>query len=260
MNRRVRIVGLALLLAIVLAVSLAAPTVKFKGKNLRVTLLLYCDLPTASACNLAAMRLTCTGDDCVGPLIAKFYSDEFKRYTHTPTRVVVQVVPPQGRGRMVIDRPRGVLDAVGFYKRIIGEFRARDASYFGSDARLFVNIVAKDPSDRSESSLASSTGRVGLVEWNAAPGRKIFIWNMCKTLHELGHIWGATDHYLRPSKSMFPEGYFDPALGEKGTQTFVDIMSGTRPVDGRQHEADPESVAELRIGPKTAEELGWSER
>ena len=46
----------------------------------------------------------------------------------------------------------------------------------------------------------------------------------------------ARDHYLRSSKSLFPEGYVEPELGQRSTQTYVDVMSRTRPVDGQPHD------------------------
>jgi hypothetical protein len=74
--------------------------------------------------------------------------------------------------------------------------------------------------------------------------------------HELLHTLGASDKYDATGHVIVPHGLADPMLEPLYPQTHVEIMARNRPLAPGK-EVVPESLDELRIGSRTAIEIGW---
>lgn len=74
--------------------------------------------------------------------------------------------------------------------------------------------------------------------------------------HELLHCLGATDKYDADGHAVETAGLAEPGLVPRYPQRFAEIMVGEVPLsrgDGRL----VDSLAEVRVGPATAAEIGW---
>lgn len=135
----------------------------------------------------------------------------------------------------------------------------RHDTYDGpEEIRLFVEY--HDPARRQR--LAHSVGlekaRVGIV--NAWGDRRYRGRNRVVIAHELLHTVGASDKYERETgQPVHPEGYADPDRRPLHPQERAELMGGRIPL-GPERSRMPRSLAETRIGPTTAAEIGWRER
>ena len=182
--------------------------------------------------------------------------NEFKRHTSGDTSLKVNVVEPKDNRLFRVDHSGTGWRRFRFAYKLYSEFSSRGASFFGSDVRIFVNISNYDPQSYVERSLGSANLRVGMVQWDVGDFQNIYMWNITKLVHEIGHTLGASDKYTSAAKSIFPGGYVEPELGEGSNQQFVEIMSGTRP-SGGQEELEPKHYSELRFSRVSASEMGW---
>jgi hypothetical protein len=74
--------------------------------------------------------------------------------------------------------------------------------------------------------------------------------------HELFHLLGAGDRYAPDGTALLPEGLGDPEREPLYPQDSVEVMARGRVLEpGR--EVPPSDLAELRVGPQTAAEIGW---
>jgi hypothetical protein len=75
--------------------------------------------------------------------------------------------------------------------------------------------------------------------------------------HELLHTFGATDKYdLATGLPQYPEGFAEPQLVPRYPQQLAEIMAGRMPLSATEARL-PDSLAEERLGPLTAREIGW---
>ena len=75
--------------------------------------------------------------------------------------------------------------------------------------------------------------------------------------HELLHTFGATDKYdLQTGLPEFPEGFADPQQVPRYPQRTGEIMAGRMPISDTEAQL-PEGLADERVGPLTAREIGW---
>jgi hypothetical protein len=74
--------------------------------------------------------------------------------------------------------------------------------------------------------------------------------------HELLHLLGASDRYAPDGTALLPEGLGDPEREPLYPQDSAEVMARGRVLEpGR--EVPPSDLAELRVGPRTAAEIGW---
>jgi hypothetical protein len=107
-------------------------------------------------------------------------------------------------------------------------------------------------------SLGLQKGLLGVVYGFADPtmtaGNNIVI------AHEFLHTVGATDKYDPTSdEPSFPDGYAEPKRDPLFPQEDAEIMAGRRMLSATEWEM-PDSLRQVVIGPKTAEEINWSHR
>jgi hypothetical protein len=100
-------------------------------------------------------------------------------------------------------------------------------------------------------------GRTGFVEVDLDPTMVDFA--LFVFAHELCHTLGATDKYDESGATLIPIGLAEPDADPLYPQRFVELMARSRPLaPGR--ERPPDSLAELRVGPTTAREIGWTRK
>ena len=75
--------------------------------------------------------------------------------------------------------------------------------------------------------------------------------------HEIGHALGASDAYdPATSHAEHPYGYVEPFADPLYPQTYAELMAVDIPL-GPKREREVSSLNQLRVGHRTAAELGW---
>ncbi|HTV25654.1 MAG TPA: hypothetical protein VMG12_43460 [Polyangiaceae bacterium] len=74
--------------------------------------------------------------------------------------------------------------------------------------------------------------------------------------HELLHLLGASDRYAADGSALLPEGLGDPEQEPLYPQASAEVMARGRVIEPGL-EVPPSDLAELRVGPQTAAEIGW---
>lgn len=141
------------------------------------------------------------------------------------------------------------------YARYFGDLtRARDLDPDDVAVRVYV-IYGQPDGDLAAHSRGSEKGRlaiafVALDEQNPA-------YALATVAHELAHTLGARDLYDESnSLSTYPEGYVEPFAEPLYPQRWAELMAVDRPL-GPDVEAEVRSLDELRVGYRTAADLGW---
>lgn len=81
--------------------------------------------------------------------------------------------------------------------------------------------------------------------------------NLVVLAHEILHTIGATDKYdLASGLPIYPDGFAQPNLQPLFPQRIAEIMAGRIPI-GETSARQAESLRQVIIGPRTAEEIGW---
>ncbi|WP_374260819.1 hypothetical protein [Zoogloea sp.] len=122
------------------------------------------------------------------------------------------------------------------------------------DIRLF--LLYHDPATTPalDHSLGLEKGLIGVVKVFASRDERQR--NAVVIAHELLHTLGASDKYdPHTQQPRFPEGYAEPERQPRHPQHLAEIMAGRIPRS--DHSADiPDRLADTRIGPATAAEIG----
>lgn len=231
--------------------------VDFSGRTVRVAALIYCGLPASTLRDSEVNKLTCTAPNCVWPLVKQVIEREYRRHSGTTTTIDIRAFAPRGGDTVVITEPDNPIDGLMLLRRLHKEFGNRGLSFGAYDVRMFVNVVDKPARVREEKSLGSAAGHIGFVEWRASRSAADDMWNLTKTIHEMGHVFGASDKYDERGVSIFPGGYVEPEKGNGAVQRYVEIMSGTKAMGGAD-EVQAMLVNELAFSRISAEEMGWT--
>jgi hypothetical protein len=133
--------------------------------------------------------------------------------------------------------------------------RWRAADPLVPDITLFV--VLHDGSDgvTVDRSTALRKGLIAVANVYAAPSSRPQ--NDIVIAHELLHTLGATDKYAPTSNlPRYPEGFAEPDASPRYPQRRTELMAGRRPISPTTAEM-PESLRNVMVGSRTAEEIGW---
>lgn len=195
------------------------------------------------------------------PVLEARLDSEFHRYHPGGPRpfafvvygpVMQQVPPPGAADGSLSDLARHALAQFRFTRDV--DARAGVPTR-GFDSRVY--LVADAPEQRGVSFIEGASeqnGRVGIAKTDLDLDMVDF--SLFVTAHELFHTLGASDKYDAAGNVLIPQGLAEPEREPALPQNFVELMAHGRPID-REHEELPTSLDELRVGPYTAEEIGW---
>ncbi len=125
----------------------------------------------------------------------------------------------------------------------------------GLDSRIFLVVrPAEGKAPRNIEGLSEQGGRIGIVEVDL--GEDMADFALFVVAHELFHTLGATDKYDASGDVLLPDGLAEPELEPQLPQRYVELMARHRPVAPGVSKP-PESLDELRVGARTASEIGW---
>jgi hypothetical protein len=168
-----------------------------------------------------------------------------------PTTVARE--PPQPSGEQSLMGRAKYRYALGAYLADVDRKTQMMAGLY--DIRIYV--VAQPPADKSAlrfvEGIGEAGGELGVVRVDLDMDMVDAAWTA--VLHELLHTVGATDKYDSRGHAL-PEGLAEPELLPTYPQHSAEIMVGEVPLapgSGRT----PKSLAEVRVGPVTASEIGW---
>lgn len=122
---------------------------------------------------------------------------------------------------------------------------------------LRLYVITEPPHDRLRFVEGFGGGEIGVVR--AALDDTNLDQALLAMAHELLHCLGAVDKYDAAGHATFPDGLAEPDRVPLYPQQYAEIMVGevpTQPDEGRPIE----TLAEVRVGPATAQEIGWLQR
>ena len=124
-----------------------------------------------------------------------------------------------------------------------------------SQIRLYVLYQNPDDNVALPHSTGLQNGLIGLI--NARATRKYESLHRVIILHELLHIFGASDKYqLGNGRPIYPEGFAYPDITPLYPQPKAEVMGRSIPISDT--EADVAiNLSQVIIGNKTAIEIGW---
>ncbi|MDR2261096.1 MAG: hypothetical protein LBE06_09280 [Azoarcus sp.] len=195
--------------------------------------------------------------------IEQWLRDELKRYgvdRQTPVKIWlgprVREMPPALPEPAESGRP-GVFAAVAWSLKLrwwASRHDDFDDAGISPQVRLFVLYHPSAPGLVLPHSVGLNKGKLGVVHVFASKDQARQ--NAVIITHELLHTFNATDKYdsvtLQP---LYPAGYAEPERKPLLPQRAAEIMGGRVPLTP-EHSRIPESLAETRLGPWTAVEIG----
>ena len=123
------------------------------------------------------------------------------------------------------------------------------------DIQMFMLYHGVNGRNEIDISVGMRKGRYGLV--NAYAAKSMTPRNMVVFAHELLHVFGASDKYVRSTgEPEFPFGFADPDQYPLFPQKRAELMGGRIPVSSFESRM-PRSLEQCKIGRKTAEEIGF---
>ncbi|MEE8496675.1 MAG: hypothetical protein V3S21_09380 [Xanthomonadales bacterium] len=124
----------------------------------------------------------------------------------------------------------------------------------GTDIQMFVLYHGMEGRTEVAISVGMRKGRYGVV--NAYADESMNPRNLVVFTHELMHVFGASDKYIRATgEPEYPFGFADPNQLPLFPQKHAEIMGGRIPLSSFASEMPP-SLEQCKIGRRTAEEIG----
>lgn len=195
------------------------------------------------------------------PELERRLATEFRRYrggsrsplirisTYGPIDVAAKPPGPPGDG--LWDRVAHAFELLRYTR----EVDARAGVPGDLDSRIYVVAThASREGHRFVEGFSELGGRVGVVEVELDASTVDL--GLYVAAHELFHTLGATDKYDSHGLSQLPDGLGDPEQVPLYPQRSAEIMARNR-VLAPGVEIPPDSLGELRVGPRTAREIGW---
>lgn len=128
------------------------------------------------------------------------------------------------------------------------------------DARIYVILEPAASPGGGLRTFAEGSGAVGgdVGFVRAAVGPDDAVLALTAVGHELLHCLGATDKYDAGGHAVVPSGLAEPGLSPRYPQRYAEWMVGEIPI-GPARGLLPSSLDDLRVGPVTAREIGWTQ-
>lgn len=190
--------------------------------------------------------------------IETFFEREAQHYGVTLDRPVrVELYPAPANAPPVLKPGSGSLATIAWSLRMRWyAFRAPTrAGQPRPNIRMFVLYHDPRRATAVPHSLGLQKGLIGVVHAYGSRGAEGS--NAVVIAHEVMHTLGATDKYdERTLLPRFPEGYGVPEQEPRWPQPHAEIMGGRRAVGEREAEV-PDSLADVVVGPQTANEIAW---
>lgn len=194
--------------------------------------------------------------------IAELFTDEHTRYTNQDLDYLrLEIYPVQLkeiRPPQLTNGESGWMDLTRTSWQYLRYFDllSQDAGISRDDigVQMFL-IFGPQDSDLAAHSRGSERGRtavsyVAVEEQNPA-------YALVTLAHELGHTLGARDSYeMDSSLPMHPEGFVEPFNRPLYPQEFAEVMAVDIPL-GPGIEAEIRSLDQVRIGHRSAADMGW---
>ncbi len=124
-----------------------------------------------------------------------------------------------------------------------------------ADIQMFVLYNSINGSNEVDISVGMRKGRYGVV--NAYAAKSMQPQNLVVFTHELMHVFGASDKYVRSTgEPEYPFGFADPEQYPLFPQKRAEIMGGRIPLSSFESRM-PRSLEQCKIGRTTAVEIGF---
>jgi hypothetical protein len=123
------------------------------------------------------------------------------------------------------------------------------------DGKIYVVLSAPQSARRAlVEGLGQDGGRIAVTAIELSDDSVDF--GLFVITHELFHLLGAGDRYAPDGSTLVPDGLGEPDREPLYPQDSVEVMARGRVIEpGR--EVPPNDLEELRVGAKTASEIGW---
>ncbi len=127
--------------------------------------------------------------------------------------------------------------------------------FTGTDIQMFVLYHGVNNGTETNISVGLRKGRFGVV--NAYADKSKSPRNLIIFTHELLHVFGASDKYIRATgEPEYPFGFADPHQHPLFPQKRAEIMGVRIPLSAFKSKM-PRSLEQCKIGRRTAEEIGF---
>lgn len=144
--------------------------------------------------------------------------------------------------------------SLGAFARASDHAAAVDNSAF--DGKIYVRLSAPRSARRSlVEGLGEEGGRIAVTSLELREDSADF--GLFVVAHELFHLLGANDRYGPDGLAELPDGLGEPELEPRYPQRSAEVMARGRVLEPGREEP-PSQLGELRVGTRTAEEIGWS--
>ena len=192
--------------------------------------------------------------------LESFFSEQASQYgIHLERPVRFTLGPQQRELPPIIEPGAGTLSVMAWSLRLrYYSWRiVRKLPGPAPDIGMFVLFHDPQLSPTLPHSLGLQKGLVGVV--NAFADRTMAGSNDVVIAHELLHTLGASDKYGPDNLPLHPQGFAEPEREPLYPQRYAELMGGRTPIAPQRAEI-PESLRWVRIGPQTAQEIGWVKR
>jgi hypothetical protein len=189
--------------------------------------------------------------------VADFVTAEARRYgVSVDEPVALRLYPTLAAAPPALDPGSGVFTRILWSLRL-RYYRYRMLAAVSPRPQIALFLLYHDPALASSlpHSAGLQRGLTAVVHLFASPSQEAQ--NRIVTAHELLHTFGATDKYdLATGLPNYPDGFADPQLSPRYPQRLAEIMAVKTPLSPTEARM-PDSLADERVGPMTAREIGW---
>jgi hypothetical protein len=194
------------------------------------------------------------------PALEQALSREFERYggAFRPIHFTIFGPAPERAAPPAASAEPGWLEPLRVSYGLWRFARASDAAsgVAGSfDGKIYVALSAPRSARRAlVEGLGQEGGRIAVTRIELSVDSVDF--GLFVVAHELLHLVGASDRYAPDGTALVPDGLGDPEREPLYPQDSVEVMARGRVLEpGR--EQPPSDLEQLRVGRRTASEIGW---